>query len=489
MKKFVKLIVSMLCVAVLSIPCFAAACSFTNVTITPGQEGNPPTDGAEHVDYVSKVKLDFTTNTKKQEVTVKQFIDGDTTHFYPKANSTLEGCNNAADFSSDKAPITTKGFAKARYIAINTPESTIQIEPYGKAASNYTHSKLEKAKSIVIESDDDKWNIDNTGERYVLWIWYIPEDGTEYRNLNIEILQSGHAYGSGTADNRYGTDALAALTQAQEEKLILYSGEPDPDYYYGGPINVDMKWLRFNTEAYKDKKIVVEGTVVARFSNSAYIEQVYYDIEGYESGIRLGMQVFYGYTTGKVLEILSVGNKVSVVGVVQYSDYNGCYQITDIQPYDRYNPDNPTNCKLLESVGLDSCFTKINPADFVSNENSVSVDVEKKDAEGKDYSEVVSMTFKEALLASSVSVSDVTVYDVYTTEKEGTSKGAMTLYCRANDGTEFQVRTEVLTDENGKKMEAKDYLNKKITVKGIVELYNGTYQIKCHRADYITVQN
>ena len=45
-----------------------------------GGEENPPEH--VHVDYVSALKLDMTSPTLKQKVTVKQHIDGDTTHFH-----------------------------------------------------------------------------------------------------------------------------------------------------------------------------------------------------------------------------------------------------------------------------------------------------------------------------------------------------------------------------------------------------------------------
>lgn len=479
MKRNNKIIILLLCV-VLALPLCLTACG--DKPTGPGADNKP-----EHVDYAGQAKLDFTSETKKQEVTVRLYVDGDTTHFDPVSGSKLTGCNNSADFSVESAP--TKGYAKARYLAINTPESTGQIEPFGHAASVFTRSKLEKAKSIVIESDDGKWNIDSTGTRYLLWVWYIPEGETEYRNLNLDILQAGLAYNSNAAENRYGEYAMKALTQAEEEKLYVFSGEKDPDYYYGGPINIDLKELRFNTADYAGKKIVVEGTVVANFDNSAYIETTYYDIEGYEeTGIRIGMPVYYSFTTGKVLEILSTGNKVSVVGVVQFYETGGFYQITDIKTYNRYKPDDPNNCTLIETVGLDNSFALLDAAAFDSTEKSVVVEIDKKDEEGKDIVETVKMTYPEALLGTSVTVADVYVYDSYTTKKEDSnSKGAMTLYCRTADGIEIQVRTTVLTDKDGNLITSDAYMNKTITVKGIVEMYEGTYQIKCHRADYITV--
>ena len=64
----------------------------------------------ETKDYASMVKLNLASETAKQEVTVKTFVDGDTTHF------------NVPD------SIDPDGVLRARYLAINTPESTGKIE-------------------------------------------------------------------------------------------------------------------------------------------------------------------------------------------------------------------------------------------------------------------------------------------------------------------------------------------------------------------------
>ena len=93
--------------------------------------------------------------------TVKTFVDGDTTHFNMPENS-ISG-----------------NVLKARYLAINTPESTGQIEEWGKKASNFTKSKLSSATSIIIESDNDKWNLDSTGSRYLVWVWYKTSESSD----------------------------------------------------------------------------------------------------------------------------------------------------------------------------------------------------------------------------------------------------------------------------------------------------------------------
>ena len=122
---------------------------------------------ADPVDYAASVKLNMSSETVKQEVTVKTFIDGDTTHFHVPAD------------------VMKTGVLKGRYLAINTPESTGKIEEYGKAASRFTKEKLSAATSIIIESDTADWNADSTGERYLVWVWYKTADTADYRNLNI----------------------------------------------------------------------------------------------------------------------------------------------------------------------------------------------------------------------------------------------------------------------------------------------------------------
>ena len=88
--------------------------------------GNPSTDNSpgEFVDYVAQTKLDLNSSTAKQKVTVRSYIDGDTTHFEVPSN------------------ISSNGVLKARYVCVNTPESTGKIEEWGKKASNFTKEKL-----------------------------------------------------------------------------------------------------------------------------------------------------------------------------------------------------------------------------------------------------------------------------------------------------------------------------------------------------------
>ena len=63
----------------------------------------------------------------------------------------------------------------------------------------------------------------------------------------------------------------------------------------------------------------------------------------------------------------------------------------------------------------------------------------------------------------------------------------MTLTCRAADGSMIDVRTTVLKDASGNIVTASAYMGKTIDIKGIVDYYSGSYQIKVFSTDHITV--
>ena len=442
-KNFSRLIslLLLLCIVIGSL----ASCDLFN-----SQNNNGGENQHVHVDYVDQVKFNPDSDTVKQEVTVKMHIDGDTTHFYvPKS-------------------FDANGYIKARYLAVNTPESTGKIEEWGKAASKYTEEKLLNAHSIIVESDNNRWNHDGNG-RYLVWVWYQPEEGAEYRNLNIELLQSGLAVGSKTSETRYGDTAVAAINQAMQEKLYIFSNDIDPQYPYGEAVSVTLKELRLNTKDYSGQKVSVEGLVVYNSNYTVYIEA--YDAE---SDMYYGMQVFYGYNSS-LHNVLAQGNKVRVVGVV--SDFHGTWQISGLY-YNPMKPSDPANtAKLSENNELP--FTEITVDEFFGD---VTVNVNDEDKTFK---------FTQACVSTLVAMKNLQVVDVYTT-KTGDSAGAMTLTCRV-DGKEIDVRTEVLKDATGNVITESYFAGKTIDVQGLIDYFdlndtgNGTYQIKIYSLDDVVI--
>ena len=97
----------------LVVMCLFAGCQ-------PGEQTPTTPSQTETIDYASSVKLNLASKYKKQEVTVKLFIDGVTVHFNVPTS------------------VNPTGVLKARFLAVNTPESTGKIEEYGKTASDFT---------------------------------------------------------------------------------------------------------------------------------------------------------------------------------------------------------------------------------------------------------------------------------------------------------------------------------------------------------------
>ena len=408
---------------------------------------------ADGRDFASEVKLNMHSETVKQAVTVHSFVDGDTTHFDVPAS------------------VVDSGLLKARYLAVNTPESTGKIEEWGKKASNFTREKLSNATSIIIESDNSQWNLDSTGGRYLVWVWYRTNENEDYRNLNIELLQNGLGIASSTANNRYGNVAMAALNYAKEQKLNVYSGQKDPDFYYGDAVELTLRELRCNVEKYNGIKVAFEGVITLNDDGSIYVED--YDSE---SGLYYGIGVFYGYNLpGKALEILSVGNRSRIVGTVQYYENGGVFQVAGLT-YKQMKPKDPGNVQKISS-GHSAAYKLTDARTFHDGKVTLEDDEGKKEF---DYAYLA--------LSTTVEMHDLKVREIRTEDNPASSSfGAMTMICEA-DGIDIRVRTAVLVDSNRNLITADAYLGKVIDVRGVVSIHDGVYQIRVLSAKDITIK-
>lgn len=268
------------------------------------------------------------------EVTVSQFVDGDTTIFRGKIGSSFT----------------------VRYLGIDTPESTYRIDPWGFAASNYTKAQLKKADKIVLQAEGNR--VDNNG-RYLAWVWLISKDG-DSRLLNLELAELAYCYAKST-DTSLDEQFMSAIYDVQKARCRIY-GEIDPDYDYSTEsLQISLKELRQNygtpeaTLAKKDagKKIVISGVVSRTVGkNSCFIQQ--YDEE---TGVYYGVYAYGGYTTQAAFD---VGNTVVVEAKIGY--YFGSLQLTEVDatvhswaPDD--NPEQDVNTLELEDITV---ITKTN---------------------------------------------------------------------------------------------------------------------------------
>ena len=454
MKKLFKVLSSSLLALLLAFSMLACQ-GGGNDSTSSGGEQQP-----EFIDYVEALTFDENSGRPYQEVTVKSFIDGDTTHFHLST------------------PIYDRSVLKARYLAVDTPESTGKIEPYGKKAASFTKEKLKSATSIIVESNSEKWEYDSTGDRVLVWVWYKPAGATKYRNLNVEILQNGLAVGSKTASNVYGETAMAALEQSKVFKYNVHSGQKDPDMYYGAAIPLTLKELRTNIALYNGIKVAFEAVVVKNDEQAVYVEE--YDEE---NDMYNGMYIYYGFgANGALLENLSIGNRVRIVGTVSYWETGGSYQVAGLS-YSIMRPDHEDNTIRVDNETYAPAYNLVTADKFVNGTASAIVYDEESGEE-------ITKQFKYAELAlgSTIEMQDLYVKKTYTTTNEETSSvGAFTLTCECN-GVTVEVRTTVLRDANGSLIKAEDYLNKTITVRGVVDIFSGDYQIKVFSVKDLIIQ-
>ena len=570
----------------------------TLVSLTScGSEDKPfqEKEKQEAVDYVSSLKFDKNSGRKFVKVSVKLLVDGDTSHFY------IDDADKA-QFPEGHL-IRQDGVLKLRYLGIDTPESTGQIQEWGKTASNFNKSKLSNATEIYVESNDGKWNLDSTGSRYLGYVWYKTAQDSELKCLNLEILQEGLSYAKSLGDLCYkdtfqktysqsnalelpvfskaasswrfddnsdslidsqgwilgstknnkniisfaqanletnnnvhlyddkytliddaqdilnilkkedtkstkyeyylGLDikgevhyftgniesGIAYTSPSKEDAVKVYvdkdSSKPgyynlyvkgadnvndyitintsnniaymnrDANFYYGSYIETTIKGLRTYKEDYVDRLVRFEGIVSKRTGDTVYVSS--YDEA---TGLIYGLQVYLGasFTGGSLLKI---GNRVSICGTFTYYSGGDTYQVSGLT-YMEMKPNYEKNLKLLE--------------EGVEVPNKVITALDLSNTEANELYEGIS--YAETLNNSLVKVENLYVEDVYTTNNGGNSDGAMTLTCKDQEGNEIKVRTEVLTNDQGKLVVESDILNKTITVTGIVDYYNGSYQVK-----------
>jgi hypothetical protein len=217
-------------------------------------------------------------------------------------------------------------------------------------------------------------------------------------------------------------------------------------------------------------KVAFEGVITREYSQTVYVED--YDSE---NDVYYGMAVYYGYNlNGQGLKILSVGNKVRIVGTVQYYEAGGTWQISGLS-YRAMKPDDPSNIQLI-SEGHEPGYPMVDQQLFTYGKVTITND------EGEQ-----TVPYAQLALNSSIRMENLVVVDIYTTNnEESSSKGAMTLTCSGN-GVTISVRTVVLYDDDGNLITQNAYLGKTINVQGIVDYYSGSYQIKVFSPSDITI--
>ena len=358
-----------------------------------------------------------------------------------------------------------------------------------KQVPDTTEIKIDPVKHTLIREGVP--SILNPFDGYALEVAARIKDanpGTEITLLSMgpdqakAVLQEGLAVSSSSSELSYANLCVTILNQSVTHKLHVFSKEKDPDFYYGAAMPITLKELKTNIESYRDKTVGFEGVVVRNSGNTAYVEE--YDEE---TGLYFGIQVYYGFNLDYFgQEILTVCNRILVVGSVQYYETGGTYQISDIK-YNAMRPDDESNIKLI-SKGHEGAYTEVGAKELLTEKVTLKITV----VEGENES-IVEKTFDRGFLTmhGSASMKNLTIKSVYTTQNEDSSNfGALSLTCEAEDGTEIVLRTVVLKDSEGKTITADAFpIGSKINARGVVDVFNGVYQLKIFSANDITFVN
>lgn len=124
------------------------------------------------------------------------------------------------DTAKFKDIITNETFS-LRFLGIDTPESTIDKDPWGKAASNYTKQRLQNAQTIVLEAEGARTE---TYDRYLGFVWVDGE------LLNLQLIEE--AYSNSTlSKSKYASYFNQASLEASKTGRRFF-GETDPNYDY-----------------------------------------------------------------------------------------------------------------------------------------------------------------------------------------------------------------------------------------------------------------
>ena len=267
-------------------------------------------------DITKKLKLDTPYNEESKLmvdgisiVTVSSYTDGDTTTF----NLPADG-----------------GSVRVRYYGVDTPESTISVEKWGKAASNFTHDKLAGADLILLESNvsGQKPDTDTTSsQRSLCYVWYRTKGTSDIKCLNLELVENGFSLNKLPASSaRYGV-FNSAEAFAKKIKLRWHSALDDPLYsddavafsikdFLADPSSYDTSGsTKVTFEAYLTKLSV---TTTYTFVATQYDE---------ETDKEYSIDVYAGYSN-KSGSSMKLGHYYQIVGRLQ--EGSGGYQITDI---------------------------------------------------------------------------------------------------------------------------------------------------------------
>lgn len=254
---------------------------------------------------------------------------------------------------------------KVRYLGVDTPESTSEVEEWGRSASLFNKSILKKAKYVIVQSAGSaktgkRAPADLDGyQRSLAYVWYSNEDNPtkeSFRNLNLELVYNGYSGFNAPSDDMkedFYNAFSDAYTIAQEYKKNRFSNEKDPNYDYNPAQVLPLNMLYDETYYVEHTDPETNG-----FYSSFCDNKTWYSFDGYVTRV-VGGSAFYIQNkigdnyyglyvfTLRTYEPVQVGNWLRVTGVLDY--YSGMYELKGVS-YSFFNHEDK-DIKYLDENG------------------------------------------------------------------------------------------------------------------------------------------
>ena len=199
-----------------------------------------------------------------------------------------------------------------RFLAIDTPEISGQLEPWAMTAKNYACDAMQGASQIVLELEPESDIFDNYN-RLLAWVW-VDGELLQYKLVEESLAYVKYLYGN----YAYNPTMIALEAKVQKEGKRIW-GEVDPTFNdVTNELELSIDQLR-TTAAYGDK-VTIEGIVTGIVANNFFL---------YDNGAAI-----YVYTRNAPYRAIlegGIGARVRVTG--DYILFNGLDEISNINNY------------------------------------------------------------------------------------------------------------------------------------------------------------
>ncbi len=218
------------------------------------------------------------------------------------------------------------GSVTVRYAGVDTPESTADIEKWGKSASKFTNERLHEATAIVIQSTTGKEpDGDSTSsDRYMCYVWYRTAEHDFYM-LNLELVENGFSRNKESATSAYYNYFQKAEQAARKRELRLFSKLDDP-LYSDKITDASVKDIKLNPGNYSEIGRVRLEAYVTNVSGSSSRTYTIAQLDQ-ETGTVYEMSLFAGYNG--YATSLTVGALYQFVGFLQQR--SGSWQLSGVK--------------------------------------------------------------------------------------------------------------------------------------------------------------